>query len=362
VSSLILEGKDKYKIVLITPSFGAGGAERVMGSLANDFLQRKDAQVHLIILTGGELFYKLDDGVKIHKPQFSYRQYPRIAFTLMIFSFLRRTLKSISPDAVLSFGGRYNSFVLLSAFGLSLKVFISERSRPGINYGKVLNVINPYVYKLANGIIAQTQGAKEHYRRAVGHSNIVVIGNPVKKISVLNIRRENIVLNVGRFITSKHQDWLIDYFIEIDNPNWQLWFLGEGPLLEQVKIKASNSHLKDNIRFWGNQLDIDQFYRRSRIFAFTSILEGFPNALGEAMSAGCACISYDCVTGPSDLITNDYNGYLIPLEDRVMYTRMLREMMLNPELCLRLGKFAISDMNNFAVEHIADKFYQFILS
>ena len=350
-------------ICLITPSFNAGGAERVLSEIANSLAQKEEVKVHLIILVGGSRFFKLDSRIKIHEPGFDYKKYPRLIFTLKLIKYLRITLKTIKPRSVLTFGGKYNAFVILSAFNLKVPIYISERSRPSISYGFFLDRLNPIMYKKAAGIIAQTQKAKEILHHKTKHSNIKVIGNPIRKIDRVDIEnRKNIILNVGRFISSKNQKLLIDYFIDLKLSNWQLIFLGEGPLFE--KIKNSDKALKnaDTIIFEGNMNNIDDYYKTSSVFAFTSVSEGFPNALAEAMSAGLACISFNCEAGPSEIIDHAINGYLIDNYDHRSYKEHLNKLCDNDQLRKALGEKARKKIDEFEIDKIVEKYYGFIIS
>ena len=75
--------------------------------------------------------------------------------------------------------------------------------------------------------------------------------------------------------------------------------------------------------------NVEEWYQKADIFAFTSSSEGFPNALAEAMACGCACISYDCVAGPADLITHEFNGLLIEMGNQASYIKGLEELTEN---------------------------------
>ncbi|MFN3754468.1 glycosyltransferase [Flavobacterium sp.] len=352
--------KTKKQIALIIPSFTAGGAERVMATLANRFQEFPDLQVHLIILTGGERYYELHQDIKVYQPSFDYKQLSRFAFTVKILLFLRRTLKQIQPYASLSFGGKYNAFVLLGSMGLGIKTFISERSRPGISYGRFLNSINPSVYRLAAGIIAQTEKAQQYLYQKTKHKTIKVIGNPVKEFSFPNTAKKKVILNVGRFIPSKHQDWLIDYFNAIDTDDWSLWFLGDGPLLDSVIQKAQESPKKEQICFFGNQKQVEKYYAEASIFAFTSTSEGFPNVLGEALRGGCACISFDCEAGPSDLISDGENGILVPNGQHEDYISKLKKLIADSEWRASLANAGVESVKSFNEEKITHDFMAFI--
>lgn len=348
------------QIALIIPSFTAGGAERVMATLANRFQEMPNLQVHLIVLTGGELYYELHQEIKVYQPSFEYKQLNRFTFIVKILLFLRLTLKQIQPYASLSFGGKYNSFVLLGSIGLGIHTFISERSRPGISYGRFLNIINPYVYRLSAGIIAQTTKAQQYLYKKTKHKTIKVIGNPIKEFSFPNAEKKKVILNVGRFITSKHQEWLIEYFNAIDTDEWTLWFLGDGPLLDSVMQKAKDSPKKAQIHFFGNQKEVEKYYAEASLFAFTSTSEGFPNALGEAMRGGCACISFNCEAGPSDLISDGENGILVPNYQHEDYISKLKELIADSELRVSIAKKGIESVKSFNEERITHDFMAFI--
>lgn len=347
-------------ITLITPSLTSGGMERVMATLANNFQNSSSLQVHLVVLTGGEFYYELDKNIKVYQPAFDYKKFNRFIFTIKILFFLRTTLKLIQPDVSLSFGGKYNSFVLLSSIGLKINTYISERSRPDISYGLFLDVVNPLAYRLSAGIIAQTGKAKEYLYQKTKHGNIKIIGNPIKEFAVSNAPKKNVIINVGRFISSKHQDWLVDYFNETETLDWELWFLGDGPLVEEVSKKAQKSAKSESIHFLGNQKDIETYYSQAAVFAFTSTSEGFPNALGEAMRAGCACISFDCNAGPSELICDGKNGWLIPIGNHAEYKSKLSGMIADSSLRQRFSEAGITSVAAFNEEKIAQDFLSFL--
>lgn len=347
-------------ICLITPSLVAGGAERVMTELANHWVDNRLAIVHLIVLTGGDQFYTLDKRVTVHKPSFRYKEYSRFIYTVKIFWFLRKTIRWISPNSILAFGGKYNSFTILSNLGNKVPVFISDRSRPGISYGSLLNWINPIVYKLSSGIIAQTNAAMEFILTTTGHKNVKVIGNPISDFYSRNPNRTNTIINVGRFIKSKQQILLLELFNSIKLENWNLLFLGDGPELSRVKRRAMELGIEKQVQFLGNVIDVKKYYESSKIFAFTSNSEGFPNVLGEAMASGLACVSFDCVAGPSELITNEINGILVPINDLDLFRNSLEKMMKNPGLLASYSKAGRNSISKYDISFISKKYLEFI--
>ena len=353
---------NKTKILLVTPSFTSGGAERVISQLANHFSTLPNLDVSLLCLISGDKFYKLQDNIKVVEPPFNHRQFNRAVFTFKIFRFLRNYLKTNKPDVVLSFGGRYNSFVLLAARGLTIRTFVSDRSRPDISYGKFLDLFNSIMYKRSTGIIAQTAVAKEIAFKRTGHKNIKVIGNPVRQIESANVPKENIILNAGRFIRSKNQLLLLDYFSAIQDGTWKLIFLGEGQYLEQAKLKARELGIEKFTVFAGNVTNIDDYYAMAKIFAFTSVSEGFPNALGEALSAGLPSISFNCNAGPADLIEDNVNGFLVDEMGHETYKKKLKLLMTDELLRNRFEKQSKIHIQKYAADKICAAYLNFICS
>lgn len=352
------------KLSLILPSLSAGGMERVMSLFAN-YCEEKGLKVHMILLSKKKRFYRLNPSIVLEEPEFTIEKYPRIVFQLKVFYYLHKILKNKPKELVLSFGGKYNAFVLLAAIGTKVKVFISDRSKPSISYGRSLDLLNRHVYRLSAGIIAQTNDAKILQERQTGHPNIKVIPNPIRKIGSNlsnNLKRKKVVLNIGRFITTKHQDWLVTYFDAVAPLDWELIFLGSGQNEEEVKDLAISLNRSKSIHFFGEKENISPYYLSSSIFAFTSTSEGFPNALGEAMSAGCACISFDCEAGPSELIDDGVDGFLVPEGDHEIYKAKLKLLMENEQLRLKFGREASEKMKAYRIGNIAEQYLEFMAS
>lgn len=349
------------KILLITSDLSPGGAEKVMSLLANNFVKNAEIEVHLACLVRGNFFYSIDQNVSLHIPDFNYKKYPKLIAYIKTFFYIRTIIKSVKPSSYLSFGGRYNSLCIMAGLGLKSKAFISDRSRPGISYGKFLDFLNKRFYPFSYGIIAQTEKAKEVHLEKFKHNNISVIGNPIPDLYDSSIERKNVILNVGRFISSKNQSFLIDIFSELNLHDWELWFLGDGDLKEECIHKASASNLKNQIKFFGNVKDVKYFYNSCSIFAFTSSSEGFPNSLGEALSAGLACISFDCSAGPSDLIVHGENGFLTQVLNKEEFKKYLFELV--SDLNLR-RKFSMNSarkiVENYSESVIVNKYYDFL--
>ncbi len=342
--------------------------ERVMSELANFFAKKSNLEVHLVLYgKSREIFYDLSKNIIIHKPEFDFEDKYRNYHTIRTLFFIRLVVKSIRPDSILSFGELWNNLVLLSLLGLKYPVFISDRCKPDKTFRFFQNSLRKWLYPLATGMIAQTEKAKHIYLSKSLNQNIAVIGNPIRRIE--NIEKsieENIVLSIGRLISTKHFNRLIEIFSQIDLPDWKLIIVGgdalkqKNSILLQEQIKKAG--LQTRIFLEGNQKDIEGYLLRSDIFAFTSSSEGFPNVIGEAMSAGLPVVAYDCVAGPSDMIEDGKNGFLIPLFDDVMFEEKLRYLMENEDERIQMGAYARQSIQKFSVDTIGEEYYKFLFN
>jgi glycosyltransferase involved in cell wall biosynthesis len=313
-----------------------------------------------------EIFYPIPESTIIHKPSFRFNNDWRLFYTFKTLFFLRSTIKNINPDSILSFGEYWNSFLLLSIIGLKYPAFVSDRSQPDKRLGWLHDNLRNWLYHRAKGLIFQTEKAKEIYLSKSKHYNITVIGNPIKLFNTYELpaKREKVVLMVGRLIKSKHQDKLIKMFAKVATPDWKLMIVGYDHLkqqnMEKLRGLAKELNVDHQIIFTGKQNNIEEIYIRSSIFAFTSSSEGFPNAIGEAMAAGLPVIAFDCVAGPSEMINDGHNGFLIPLFDTDLFQSKLDQLMTDEKLREKLGSNARETIKKFSSEKICEAFYQFI--
>lgn len=358
--------KSRYKICCCIHSLGTGGMERVMCELINGFIRNHNAEVH-VVLYGIErnVFYEVDERAVVHRPKFVFTNKHRTWSTIRTMSYLRKEIKRINPDTVLSFGNYWNNFVLLATRGLKYPVYVSDRSSPAKNMGRFQNKLRDKLYPKATGVIAQTSKAKEYYDKLFTQNNYAIIGNPIRNIEIPeNNQREKIIVSVGRLIKTKHYDRMIKLFAELNRQDWKLIIVGgdaqnQNNMAKLQALLAETSN-PDNIELAGTQKDVECYLLRSSIFAFTSSSEGFPNVIGEAMSAGLPAVSYDCVAGPSDMIVDGENGYLVPIFDDELFKQRLLELMDDEEKREAMGKNAKKSIQEFGVDKIVEKFYQFI--
>ena len=355
------------KICLVIPSLHSGGMERVMSELAGYFCKQLNTEIHLVMYgINPEVFYPLPQDLIIHQPDWVFDNKKRKWNTVKRMIYLRQTIKKMNPVSVLSFGEYWNNFVLLATWGLRKRVFVSDRCRPDKSLGKMHDYLRARLYPHASGVIVQTETAKSIYKKYFNHPNIQVIGNPIRIIGIPpGNEKENLILSVGRLIKTKHHDELIRIFAKINPPDWKLVIVGDDAVKQQNRVLLesliADLGMADKIILAGNCSDVDSFYLKSKIFAFASSSEGFPNVIGEAQSAGLPVIAFDCIAGPSDLVQDGVNGFLVPLFDYQIFELRLKQLIDSEDLRASLGSNARLSIKEFASEKICFNYYKFIL-
>ena len=259
----------------------------------------------------------------------------------------------------------WNNLVLLALSGLNYPVYISDRSQPDKDLGKLHNFLRRRLYPGASGFIAQTTYAANNAKKNGLNTNIKVIGNPIKQISLPSIPdREKIVLSVGRLIKTKHFDDLIRMFVSLDMPDWKLVIIGGNAKnqdqLTELRQLIKQLNAEDKVALTGEISNVEDYYKKASVFAFSSSSEGFPNVIGEALSYGLPVVAYDCVAGPADMIAHEENGFLVKTHDHEDFSQKLRLLMENSELRENFSLKATQKTTRFSKEEVAEQFFKFI--
>lgn len=358
----------KIKICCVIPSLQAGGMERVMSILVDQFTLNPQLEIHLILYGSQRgIFYPISSKVFVHQPAFRFNLNRRFLSTIRTSFFLRRIINRIKPSSVLSFGEYWNSLLLISLLWSGQNVFISDRCQPDKSYSPLHAILRFLLYPTSKGIISQTQVASDIYYKKFKHPNIRVIGNPISMIRSSNQnlqKRENIILSVGRLISSKNHDRLIKIFANVCFDDWKLVIVGGDSLKQQNSVKlrqlVSDLGLNNRIEIAGEQKNVAEYYLKSKIFAFSSSSEGFPNVVGEALSAGLPVVAYDCIAGPSEMIAEGENGFLITVYDDDAFAEKLLLLMKDEEKLVSMSEKAVLSVEKFSENMISQQFLSFI--
>lgn len=338
-----------------------GGIERALSVLANAWTTQGLTVIYVSCLKS-EPFYHLDYKVKVIEPDFlrTGGVGNKLFFYPKLVKYIRLQIKNENPDRILSFGDFFNPLVLLATIGLNIPVYISDRTSADFKFPGYIKMLKNKMYPRATGFIAQTPRAYEAKKLQFGSQfNQAIIPNIIRKIEKTGGPREAIILYVGRLSWEKNPIALIAAFAKIENKrNWKLVMAGNGPQLEEMKVKASSLGLNNNISFLGAVPNVDEWLNRASIFVLPSVLEGFPNALCEAMAAGLPSICFDSIAYES-IINPGFDGEVVKFGNIDLLSQKIFELMSSPEKRLLLGNRAAEKAIDWNVDntlHLYNKF------
>ena len=329
---MVLGHKMKKTIVIIVSAMNLGGAQRVVSILCDHWSQN-GYQVTLISTYTGEKtnHYLVNENVSLRYLSDSpYLSRSKLVNLLWKLFQLRKLVKSINPNQVISFLTRVNVASALSLVGLKIPLTICERTwTPFATLHKKFYWLYKILFKNIDRIIVQTDESRTWLHNYFPTIKVNVIPNPtmypipfqneqsIDPNSLLQIDRK-IILASGRMHKYKQFDLLINAYSSISHKylDWDLVILGDGEERVDLLQQSLNLGLEKRVHLPGSVGNVSVWYQRADLFVLSSSVEGFPNVLLEAMTYGLPCISFDCDTGPRDMIENGINGILIDPADK----------------------------------------------
>ena len=158
----------------------------------------------------------------------------------------------------------------------------------------------------------------------------------------------------------KQFDHLIECYSKSNLPNAdiKLLIIGEGNKRATFEKLVLSLNLKDKVIFKGKIDNPFPFYKKALFSVLTSKNEGFPTVLLESLACQTPVVSYNCLSGPSEIITNQENGILVENQNKDKMIEAMNEMISNKQLYLHCKNNAKSSVDKFSIENIGNQWLQ----
>ncbi|MBU2928370.1 glycosyltransferase family 4 protein [Winogradskyella psychrotolerans] len=359
----------KKKIAFVIGGLTPGGAERVITNLSNSLSEDFDVTIITFIETAP--FYKLNNSVKVIS---CFKELPRPKSFIDSLKLNYNILKKVSKiaklekiDLLIGFITQANIKAVLAAKLNRIPCLISERNDPlKSDIPRFWVILRKFIYPKANCLIVQTEKVKQVYNQMLKSKEIVVLPNPIStELSQLrraySTNRENIILSVGTFNDDKRQEKIIYAFHNLKLSDWKLVLIGDGPNKSKLITLIKELNLAHKVQIVSKVKNVHDYYNIAKIFAFASKAEGFPNVLLEAMHYGLPSLSTDCNYGPSELIIDGKNGFLVPVDNQAMFVEKLGELVNNEDLQMLFSIKSKETTKKFLDSYVSSSWKNLIL-
>ena len=217
-----------------------------------------------------------------------------------------------------------------------------------------------YKFKNVRKVVAVSKEIEKILNNEYGIKNTSVIYNPVDFKNNENVKDldefKPFILGVGRLHPQKNFEMLIRAFAKINfDSNLKLIILGEGILRHNLTNLIESLNLQERVFLLGNVSNVIDYYKQCEFFVLSSLFEGFPNVLIEALSNGCACISTDCPTGPNEIIKDSINGLLVDNNNQTSLENAMTKLLENGMLKNALKSNSKKSVENLNIKNISKR-------
>ena len=225
-------------------------------------------------------------------------------------------------------------------------------------YNSILKIIRLHVYRQVAKVVVLTKSDKSRYDENLSKEQTIIISNPVIVPEYFHSKLDNKqAIAMGRIQYQKGFDTLTDVFeiVHKKHPDWIVNIYGDGNYKDKIEKYIKQKGLEDVVVLKGRTTDVFSVMRNSSFFILSSRFEGFGMVIAEAMTQGLPAISFDCPTGPSDIIQTNVNGILVENQNIQAMADAICYMIENPNERKRMGKNAVEIVKQFSGDIIVNK-------
>lgn len=340
----------------------SGGMERVLSVCANALCRELEVSIVTLYQKGQPCYFPLDDSIRCYDLGVE-----NVADRKLLKSRLTEFLMSHRFDVVISMGG-IDMYYLHAVKDGSKKLFwyhfaidIAKTTWAGPNPTLICRlkaelqtwkrIYHARKYdKLIVISKADLEAWSKYTSKAMLIYNPITIENP--RMSDNNAKA---VISVGRLDYQKGFDYLIDAWgiVAQKHPDWHLDVYGEGPLRRQLQKQIDCLHLGDSVSLCGRTADVCKAYTEHSVYVMSSRAEGLGLVLLEAASCGLPLVAFDCPSGPSEIVEDGKNGFLVnKVGDVQAMAGRICQLIENETLRRQMGEKAKQMVQRFSVEAI----------
>ena len=338
---------------------GTGGVPKLIVNLANDLVDDKEVTILSSFQGDAEPQFDVSDGVTIQYIQknlqhrSNLRVHQKLIFWLYVF--VKLCIYKLNRN------NRFN-YVISCSPALSLMyIFLSHFTKEKViiwenvalkRYGSLLLYIRCFFYRNASLYVTSTRSDSAFLKSK--NVNFCFIPNinysdPMKYFDRSDRKEHNHFLAVGRLVDQKNFMALLKSLelLTQTDCHWKLTLVGSGPDENRLKTFVAEHKLGHQVTFIPHVANLDTYYKKSDYLLMTSKYEGSPLVLIEAQSFSLPIVSFDCETGPKEIISDQTNGYLVENGNVEGFSNVLHELLSSNIIYDELSRSAYLNSRKF---------------
>ncbi len=322
-----------------------GGIERVTTIVANGLAER-NYEIRIVCFEKDEPYFKLHPNIKIHY----------INSLLFKKRELKKLYKNEKPDINIFLGSHRSLINIPPSKGIPCITW--EHFNAKINWHPLHKYSKKLAVKYCNKIVVLTNTDVKNYKNIFNANNVTCIPNPLtlNKIEETTLSNKTL-LAVGRLASQKGFDLLIDAWARTKTKNlgWNLKIVGNGRHLSKLLKQISKNNLQNSIEIVPPTKNIISEYKNASALVMSSRFEGLPLVLIEAMSAGLPIVSFDCETGPREIVIHNETGLLVPPLNVNELAKAIDNLLLNESKLKEFSKNSLLKSKKFSINNILNQ-------
>ncbi len=336
----------------------AGGTERMTAWLSEKLAANHTVHIVSLNMLKDRTFFTLSQEV-------THTVLPAGNMLSKIYN-IRRYIQKEHMDVVINVDTGMGIYGILASKGTKAKVVTWEHANFCNNWNsRIFPYLRRFAAKHSDKMVVLTEKDKQNYVNGIPKCvPITAIPNPVGTHDYKYDAGSKTILSAGLLAEIKRFDLIPEIGREIFRtfPDWQWIICGEGSLRGPIQEKIDAYGLGGQIILKGRVADMDSVYQSAAMYVMTSRMEGLPMVLLEAKSYGLPLVSFDIMTGPSDIIRHEVNGYLVTDGRIDEMAQCMMQLMNDTELRKRFSDHAVLDMDKFREEKVINKWENLLRS